>query len=858
MTEAPLPNLFMLKTETVELYWVNRARKNPADFISYMTGGEKRPARHHLQWMKTIFSDKKRIIIQAWPSSAKAQPLDATIYTPTGPVRMGDLAVGDFVVGVNGQKTKVLGIFPQGEKDIYRVTFTDGSSTECTDDHLWEVSKHTFGRKPVVLPLSEIRKQLREKDGKRIYRIPVANPVEFEKLDLPIDPYLMGVLLGDGNLCSGSTIFSSADSEIIEHVRSALPSGLILKKTSERQGTYDYRITSGVKTGPKVSRNPVTTSLRELGLFAKNSFEKFIPDSYRYSCIEDRVALLQGLLDTDGSANRTCRSQIVFTTVSGALRDQVVELVQSLGGVASLYTPARNSFRYRGEKKVGALSYRVNIKLPPEIVPFRLTRKADIYSPERTRPPSRTIESVEYVGRKQAQCIYVEDERHLYLTDGFIATHNTTITVYSMAWMIGRFPHLTHIVASVSEEQAKQRLSELRDILENPRFQNVFPHIKIDYKRPNNATMLNVWSTLTTNGTEVDYKGWRAFVQQYGEARDHTLFACGVTSRGITGKRCSGWLLIDDPHNETNSATPDQRAKVEKAIKSELLSRLKSDSDYAKAIIIATPWAEDDAIGRLSSSKHLDGTPIWTFLKTPIMDEDGNPAWAEVFPRETIEFLRADRGEILFDMQYMLNPTAAASRQVTLDMMRKALPDPLPEFKEIVVSTDFASTKGTKSDWTVFSAWGKNTEKMWSIYMLDMVRFKENLFREKVKKLAEFCDDIFDKYGKLDRILFEAVDSAAEIQALQEMRPDLPITIIKTKGDKETRFKAAAGWFQQGRVFLNVNATAYPAFCSEVVGFPKASHDDTVDTISLLFQQPQWAVNFERAGKITARSRHMV
>lgn len=247
---------------------------------------------------------------------------------------------------------------------------------------------------------------------------------------------------------------------------------------------------------------------------------------------------------------------------------------------------------------------------------------------------------------KWLQAIFSEKKR--IIIQAWPSSAKTTISVYSMAWMIGRFPHLTNIISSVSEEQAKQRLSEIRDILENPRFKNVFPHIEIDLKRPNNATMLNVWSSITPHGAQVDYKHWRAYVQQHGEARDHTVFACGVTSRGITGKRCSGWLLIDDPHNETNSATPDQREKVTSAIKRELLSRLTGP--LAKCIIIATPWAEDDAIGRLNESRQLDGTPVWLFIKTPILDEDGEPAWKELFSMAVIEDLRADRGEIIFDL----------------------------------------------------------------------------------------------------------------------------------------------------------------------------------------------------------------
>lgn len=444
------------------------------------------------------------------------------------------------------------------------------------------------------------------------------------------------------------------------------------------------------------------------------------------------------------------------------------------------------------------------------------------------------------------------------LIQAFPGSGKTSITVYSLAWMIGRFPHLTHMINSVSEEQAKQRLSEVRDIIESPRYQNVFPHIHIDVKRPNNATMLNVWSSLTPNGTEVEYGPWRSYVQTHGEARDHTLFAAGVTSRGITGKRITGWIIVDDAHNETNSATVEQRTKVTNAIKKELLSRFSGNSPYSKCVVIGTPWAEDDAIGRLKEDRRLDGTPVWKFIKTPIMDEHGNPTWPEVFSKEKIDAIIVNMGEIIFDLMYMLNPLAAATRQVTMDMLRNPLPNPLPEFKEIIISTDFASTKGSKSDFTVYSAWGKDAEKRWSIYMLDMIRFKEDLFDTKVDKLSEFCENIFDKYGRLDRIIFEFADSAAEVQMLQEKRPDLPITVLKTKGDKESRFKSAAGWFQQGRVFLNMNATAYQAFCSELIGFPKARHDDTVDSVSLLFQQPQWSSSFDRSGTIRVHSKVMI
>jgi hypothetical protein len=348
----------------------------------------------------------------------KAQPLDAKILTPHGWKLMGDIHVGDEVINSQGQVSHVTGVFPQGMKAIYRVEFTDGSATECCDDHLWLVNnavRRRRGSAPRVKPLRDLSISLRDSSGNLRHFIPMVQPVQFHEDELPLDPYLLGVLLGDGALNNNSVTLSSADEELLAQVKSFLPSGVNLTYASG----YDWRLSRG-----RVSRpNPVTVSLRSLGLMGHRAEAKFVPDLYKFASVASRTALLQGLLDTDGCV-RSADNNIEYSSTSLRLALDVIELVQSLGGKATL-RKKRAFYTYKGEKREGQLAYRMSIALPPDIQPFRLTRKASIYHPRRKYPPVRAMKSVTFVGRKEAQCIATDAPDQLYVTDDYILTHNT-------------------------------------------------------------------------------------------------------------------------------------------------------------------------------------------------------------------------------------------------------------------------------------------------------------------------------------------------------------------------------------------------------------------------------------------------
>ncbi|MCB9010119.1 MAG: hypothetical protein H6656_22565, partial [Ardenticatenaceae bacterium] len=368
--------------------------------------------------------------------SGKAQPLDSKVLTPTGWKRMGDIQAGDEVVNPEGRTACVIGVYPQGVKAIYRVTFSDGSQTECCNEHLWQVltpERKWRGHQPQLFELGQIKNKLFSQSNNARYFISLVKPVEFEEEPLPLDPYLLGALIGDGGLSDNCPMFTSADDEIIQEADAALPDGVSFKA----QGKYDYRISSKYRTGSKkagskrrcLKSNPVTIALRKLGLMGHRSETKFIPKRYLFSSVGSRIALLQGLLDTDGTIGRQpdgFTGHITYSTVSEKLARNVTELVQSLGGTAKL-TSRIPRYTHNGEKRRGQLAYRLSIKLPDCIQPFRLTRKLERVLPRTKYGVTRAMVKVEYVGKKEAQCIALDSENQLYVTDDYIVTHNTTI-----------------------------------------------------------------------------------------------------------------------------------------------------------------------------------------------------------------------------------------------------------------------------------------------------------------------------------------------------------------------------------------------------------------------------------------------
>ena len=227
-------------------YWGTYLIGSRYSFHDYMLYLEHRrdPAKkfyeNRLEQLRPIVSDLqdlydgklKRLGISLPPGVGKAQPLYSKVLTPTGFKNMGDIHVGDQIISGSGKYCHVIGVFPQGEKDVYRVVFNDGTSTECCKEHIWHVQTRDDRHKKLYGPhgryrdvqLQDMLHNLRVESGRRLnYSVDYVNPVEFLGKALPLHPYIMGVLLGDGSLSGGNLSFTSADSEIIEKVKKLLP-----------------------------------------------------------------------------------------------------------------------------------------------------------------------------------------------------------------------------------------------------------------------------------------------------------------------------------------------------------------------------------------------------------------------------------------------------------------------------------------------------------------------------------------------------------------------------------------------------------------------------------------------------------
>jgi phosphate starvation-inducible protein PhoH and related proteins len=337
----------------------------------------------------------------------RAQPLDSHVLTPSGFRAIGSLRVGDLVVGSDGLPTPVLGVYPQGRKPVFRIRAQDGASTLCCAEHLWSVTTpddRRRGKPGRIVETHEMVGRLRTAHQHRFELPLVQAPVEFEPRPVPLDPYALGLLLGDGCLTTRTTRKSEVD--------------YVLRHTDRHRGSV-------------IVANPVTTALRELGLAGTRSTTKFVPDAYLHNESAIRLAVLQGLLDSDGGPvtqrGRTCRVQ--YTTCSERLRDAVTFLVRSFGGV--VYSRMRAAAERRpGRAKGRAVHHRsdafvMDIRLPTGIEPFRLERKRSRYARHGGGRPMRFVEAIEPAGEAETVCIQVAAADSLYVTEDFLVTHNT-------------------------------------------------------------------------------------------------------------------------------------------------------------------------------------------------------------------------------------------------------------------------------------------------------------------------------------------------------------------------------------------------------------------------------------------------
>lgn len=399
----------------------------------------------------------------------KAQPLSEPVLTPSGFKPMGDIKQGDYVIGSDGSPTQVFGTYRQGVRPVYKVTFKDGGFTYADEEHLWRVASATMQNrgKSVVLTTRELIERgitgsVDNRNGKQYptFSIPLLSaPVEFEEQEneLPVEPYTLGVLLGDGYVKRHDISFCTMDQDMVNRVVASLPSdtAVRIKHNVNYRNDSDVDVISvGFVRAERNTPNSVLVGLRELGVTGHGSGSKFVPEAYLYASVEARTAVLQGLMDTDGSCDKG--GNATFSSASLQLAQDVVHLVRSLGGLATL--------QVKPPKKGGNFNvHGVAIKMPDNSKIFHIKRKRELARQNWEKyPPRRLITGIEYSHDEETQCIAVAAPDHLYVTRDFIVTHNTrqALMTLQQLYMQGTNPFPTLIVAPNSTKIGWKREAE--------------------------------------------------------------------------------------------------------------------------------------------------------------------------------------------------------------------------------------------------------------------------------------------------------------------------------------------------------------------------------------------------------------
>lgn len=354
-------------------------------------------------------------------SKGKAHPYSQIVYTPSGVQLWGNIQIGDYLFGDDGVPTRVIDIPFDEVTDIYKVSLSDGRIIECSLEHLFKV-RDVRKKNPIrIMSLRDIINEdyyHKRKNGKyeAYFSIPVNGKVEFKERKVLIDPYTLGLALGDGCFRTSylNNIYFASRPEDISTYRKYSPYAI-----DKVKGKYSYMI-----------RVPgVRNFLLEYGLAGKDSSLKFIPEDYKYNTSEVRLAVLRGILDTDGTVNNNGIPMLI--TTSERLSNDVIWLCRSLGYNIRMF---KKQGKYYG--KLCKMTYNISILTNDPV--FRLERKLRLLTTFKSnysvaRKEWTHIVGIEYSHRERAKCVTVDNASHCYLIGDFVVTHNSYVGAAMLA-----------------------------------------------------------------------------------------------------------------------------------------------------------------------------------------------------------------------------------------------------------------------------------------------------------------------------------------------------------------------------------------------------------------------------------------
>ena len=585
-----------------------------------------------IQGVQDLIDDKLDLLVLNLPPRIGKNLSNSTpVLTKNGWKKHGDLQIGDYVLNNKGRSVKVLATSPEYPCNC-RVTFANGEQIDCHENHEWLVNDRHKNRE-IVLETKSMIDKVRDDYGdnktKNHFRfgLPIIEPITGEYKSLPVEPYCFGVWLGDGTNKNNSITISKDDTIIAETFNKYYPiSTLYIHKV---YGTYRYSFSN------------LRQDLQKIDMcYSRKACIKHIPDMYLTSSIEQRLQLLAGLLDTDGTLSKK-EHRYHYSTTEKQLMEDFVSLISTFGWRCSVteYEPALSSSGIQGRKKVYSVGFN-----PTFEIPCRVPRKQlKVFS----KPRRITITNIEKIENgEMGKCIQVEGG--IYLAGKtLLPTHNSTIGLFLQVLLGSMCPdesilgsgHTTGLIDSFYDEI----INFMTD--DEYRYRKIFP-------------MNNI----------VDKSSEYHYLDLNKKKRFHTFNYVSIETGGTGKVQAERLLYCDDLVKDVEQANnPDRLEKLyhnyTSTIKDRKIQRLCKDGVYRPCpeIHINTPWSLYDVTSRVVENAKIDGNMDRVrIISVPCYDENGNSNfeydYGKGFNAKYYKDMELAEDPVIFSAKYLMQP----------------------------------------------------------------------------------------------------------------------------------------------------------------------------------------------------------
>lgn len=748
------------------------------------------------------------LIINVPPRHGKLLADDTPILTTKGWTTHGALQPGDYVFSADGMPARVEALSAPGEASLL-VTFSNGSQILCHDAHEWVVYDRRAKDYRVVETGWMAAQGLRTGRLAR-FMLPKVPALAMPDRKYMMPPYVLGAWLGDGTASRPAITHDHCEDEVINAIRAEgyVPSRVNVNHST---GVLTTRFAGGA--AEKLGR--MTSELKMLGVFSN----KHIPEQYKLGSIAQRLELLAGLVDTDGSVDHN--NQVRVTTVNERLAQDTADVCRSLGWRTAVYaqSPRLSTSGIQGRQTVYTVSF-----FPDLEIPTRLARKRPRICLNNRRV---AVKSIERVAPRSGRCIQVAGG--VYLAGRHLTpTHNSELASKAfVAWHLGRNPQHQIIAATHSDKLA---LDNSRDVLEyvtDERYRVLFPntHLKADNK---GAT------------------GWRT-------TRGGSYKPVGVGA-GIAGYGAHV-LIIDDPHRDQDAYSETVRDNILRWRNSSAKTRLMPGGGQ---LLIQTRWVLDDLTGRvLEDEGRVEEGGRWEVVCYPAIaeeDEYRTPSGRIIYVPELGAQLLRKKGEALHPQRYSLealgehkkdavvwaalyqqNPTAGDAAIFKQDEMSLCELADIPANLRYYTTCDFALSTAQRGDFCVLMHCGVDERD--NLWVVDVERGKWDgleIAERVIESYLRYKQDIIGiEKNHMEMAIKPFLDKMLEERGIYGMNYE---ALEHGNRDKVARARPIQARIRQGKVRIPKDAPWSGGLIKELLEFPVGRHDDQVDALSWMGQ----------------------